>query len=95
MICAACQSSDATLDVTLDLDIFILSEELPREAALLNGLLTGLKKPGGGVRLIAISETWYRFEGGLRAADIRAGHRRWPGPAANGSKTARRLGGAR
>ena len=30
MICAACQSSDATLDVTLELVNLILSGELPR-----------------------------------------------------------------
>ena len=63
MICAACQSSDAALDVTLELANLILSGELPREAFLLDGLLIGLKKPGGGVRPIAISERWYRFAG--------------------------------
>ena len=63
MICAACQSSDAALDVTLELVNLILSGELPREAFLLDGLLIGLEKPGGGVRPIAISETWYRFAG--------------------------------
>ena len=61
MICAACQSSDAALDVTLELVNLILSREFPREAFLLDGLLIGLEKPGGGVRPIAISETWYRF----------------------------------
>ena len=63
MICAACQSSNAALDVTLELVNLILSGELPREAFLLDGLLIGLEKPGGGVRPIAISETWYRFAG--------------------------------
>ena len=63
MICAACQSSHAALDVTLELVNLILSGELPREAFLLNGLLIGLGKPGGGVRPIAISETWCRFVG--------------------------------
>ena len=63
MICAACQSSDAALDVTLELVNLILSAELPREAFLLDGLLIGLEKPGGGVWPIAISETWYRFAG--------------------------------
>ena len=42
MICAACQSSDAALDVTLELVNLILSGELPREAFLLDGLLIGL-----------------------------------------------------
>ena len=63
MICAACQSSDAALDVTLELVNPILSGELPREAFLLDGLLIRLKRPGGGVRPIAISETGYRFAG--------------------------------
>ena len=63
MICAACQSSDAVLVVTLELVNLILSGELPREAFLLHELLIGLEKPGGGVRPIAISETWYRFAG--------------------------------
>ena len=63
MICAACKSSDPALDVTLELIILILSGELPREAFLLDGLLIRLKKPGGGVRPVAISETWYRFAG--------------------------------
>ena len=53
----------SALDVTLELDNLILSGELPREAFLLDGLLIGLEKPGGGVRPIAISETWYRFAG--------------------------------
>ena len=35
MICAACQPSDAALDVTLELVNLILSGELPREAFLL------------------------------------------------------------
>ena len=63
MICAACQSSDAALDVTLELVNLLLSGELPREAFLLDGLLIGLEKPGGGVRPIAISQTWYCFAG--------------------------------
>ena len=63
MICAACQTSDSALDVTLQIVNLILSGELPREAFLLEGLLIGLEKPGGGVRPIAISDTWYRFAG--------------------------------
>ena len=62
MICAACQSSDAALNVTLELVNLILSGELPREGFLLDGLWIGLEKPGGGVRPIAISE-WYRLAG--------------------------------
>ena len=62
-ICAACQSSDAALDVTLDLVNLILSGELPRGAFLLERLLIGLENAGGGGRPIAISETWYRFAG--------------------------------
>ena len=84
MICAACQSSDAALDVTLELVNLILSGEFPREAFLRDGLLIGLEKPGGGVRPIAISETWYRFAGvcalrtygrgiGARLAPLQAG----------------------
>ena len=67
IICSACQSSDAALDVTLELVNLILSGELQRETylqdRLLMGLLIGLEKPGGGVRPIAISETWHRFAG--------------------------------
>ena len=63
MICAACQSSDAALDVTLELANLNLSGELPREAFRLDRLLIGHEKPGGGVRPIAISKTWYRFPG--------------------------------
>ena len=62
MICAACQSSNAALDVTLDLVNLILSGELPWEAFLLDGLSIGLEKPGGDVRPIALSET-YSFVG--------------------------------
>ena len=58
-----CQSSEAALDVTLELINIILSGELPREAFLLDGLLIGLEKPGGGVRPIAIIQKWYRFAG--------------------------------
>ena len=43
MICAACQSSDAALDVTLV--NLILSGELPGGAFLMDGLLIRLKKP--------------------------------------------------
>ena len=50
MICAAFQSSDAALDVTLDLVNLIMSGELPREAFQLNGLSIRLEKPGGGVQ---------------------------------------------
>ena len=57
MIRVARQSSDAALDVTLELVNHILSGELPREAVLYNVLLIGLEKPGGNVRPIAISET--------------------------------------
>ena len=63
MICAACQSSDAALDVTLELVTLILSGELPREAFLLDELLMGLEKPGRVVRPIAIIKTCYRFAG--------------------------------
>ena len=63
MICAACQSSDAAHDVTLELVNSILSRELPREASMLDGLLIGREKSGGGLRPIAISEMWYRFAG--------------------------------
>ena len=63
MICAACQSSEAALDVTVKLVSLILSGELPRQAFLLDGLLIGFERPRGGVRPIAISETWYRFAG--------------------------------
>ena len=63
MICAACQPSVAALDVTLELVNLILSGKLPREAFQLDGVLIGLEKPGGGVRPIAISETWYRLSG--------------------------------
>ena len=45
MICAAMQSSEAALDVTLELVNPILSEVLPQEAFLLDGLLIGFKKP--------------------------------------------------
>ena len=62
MLCAACQP-DAALDVPLKLVNHILSVELPGVAFLLDGLSIGLKKPGGGVRPIAIRETWYRFTG--------------------------------
>ena len=41
MICAACHSSDAALDVTFELVNLVLSGELPREAFLLDGLLIG------------------------------------------------------
>ena len=88
MICAACQSSDAALDVTLELANIILSGELPREAFLLDGLLIGLKKPGGGVRPIAISETWYRFAGVCALRIYGRGiYGRWPCPAAGGLGT--------
>ena len=63
MICAACQSSDAALDGILEIVNHILPGELAREAFMLDGLLIGLEKPGGGVRPIAISETWYRIAG--------------------------------
>ena len=63
MICAACQSSDAALDVTLELIILILLGELRRVDFLPDGLLIGLENPGGGVRPIAISEMWSRFAG--------------------------------
>ena len=63
MICAACKSSDAALDVTLELVQPILSGELPRQAFLMDGLLIRLEKPGGGLRPIAINETWYRVAG--------------------------------
>ena len=96
MIYAACQSADATLDVTLELVNLILSGELPREAFLLDGLLIGVEKPGGGVRPIAISETSrstvVSLCGALRAADMRAWHRRWPGPTACGRGHTRRHG---
>ena len=60
IICAACQPSDAAdVDVTLELVNLILSRELPRETFLLDTLLIGLKKPGGGARPIAISKRWY------------------------------------
>ena len=61
MICAACQTSDAAVGVTVELVNLILSGKLPREAFLLDGLFLGFEKPGGGVRPIAISEVWYRF----------------------------------
>ena len=57
MIYTACQSSDAALDVTLELVNPILSGELPWAAFLLDVLLIGLEKPGGGVQPIVISET--------------------------------------
>ena len=63
MICAACQTSDAATQATLTVVNLILSGELPQETFLLDGLLIGLEKPDGGVRPIAISETWYRFAG--------------------------------
>ena len=63
MICAARQSSDTALDVTLELVNIILAAEVPREAFLLDGLLIRLEKPGSGVWPIAISETGYCFEG--------------------------------
>ena len=66
MICAAFQSSDAALNVTIELVNLILSRDLPREALLLDGFLLWLEKPGGGVRPIASSETWYRFAGSAR-----------------------------
>ena len=66
MICAACQSSDAALDVTRKLYNLILSGELPRDAFLLDWLLIGLEKPGGCVRPIAVSEMWYRCAGSAR-----------------------------
>ena len=56
-ICTACKSSDATIDATVEVVNLILSAELPREAFLLDGLLIGLEKPGGGVWPIVISET--------------------------------------
>ena len=56
MICAACQTSGAALDITLGLVNLILSGELPREASLLDRLLIGFENPGG-VWPIAISET--------------------------------------
>ena len=61
MICVACQSSYAALDVTLELNNLTLSRGVPREVFLLYGPLIGLAKLGGGVRPIAISRTWYRF----------------------------------
>ena len=83
-------SCDAALDVTLELVNLILSGELLREAHPLDGLLDGLEKLGGCVRHIAISVTWFRFAGGLCAADVRAGHRRALGPAAGGGGHTRR-----
>ena len=61
IICVACQSSEAAIDVTLELGNLSLSGELPWETFLLDGLLIGLEKPGGGVRPIAISEMWCRI----------------------------------
>ena len=75
MIRAACLSSDDALVVTLALVNLILSGELQWEAFLLDGLLIGLEKQGGGVRPIAISDV-VSLCGGLRAADIRAWYRR-------------------
>ena len=63
MIRAACQSSDGAFDDTLELVNLILSGELAWEAFLLDSLLIGLEKLGGGVRPIAISETWCRLAG--------------------------------
>ena len=93
MIRDACHSSDAALDVALELVNLILPAELPREAFLLDGLFIGLEKAGGGAGPIAEPETCYCFAGGLRAADILAGHRRTIGPAAGGSGHTRRRGG--
>ena len=63
MIRAACQASDGALDDTLEVVNLILSGELAWEPFLLDRLLIGLEKPGGGVRPIAISKTWCRFVG--------------------------------
>ena len=41
MICAACQATDADLEITPEQVNFILSGELPREAFLLHGVLNG------------------------------------------------------
>lgn len=66
MICAACQTSDAATQATLEVAEvahLILSGELPRETYLIDGSLIGLQAPNGGVRPIAISEVWYGFAG--------------------------------
>lgn len=60
-ICAACQTSDAALQVTLDVVNLVLSGEMPREIFLLDSLLIGLEKPNGGTRPIAVGDVWYRF----------------------------------
>ena len=49
MICAAYQSSDAALDVTLELINLIMTGELPRDDFLLGRLLIGHEKPGGAI----------------------------------------------
>ena len=92
MICAACQSANAALDVTLELVTLILSRELPREAFLIHRVLVSPEKPTSGVRPIALKETWYHIAGGLRAADMRAWRRRWRGPLSGGRRHARRHG---
>ena len=56
-------ASDAALDVTLELVNLILSDKLPREAYLLDRLLIELEKPGGGVRPIVTSATWFFLAG--------------------------------
>ena len=92
MMCAAYPSSDAALDVTPDLVHLLLSGELPQEAFLFDGLLIGLEKPGGGVRPIAISETWYRFAGACVLWTYGTGNWRTIGPAAGGGRHTRRHG---
>ena len=64
--CANAQGAGARADVLQAVQEARQSHpvrELPREGFLLERLLIGLEKPGGGVRPIAISETWYCFGG--------------------------------
>ena len=89
IICAACQSSDAALDVTLEHVNLILSGEIPRESFLPDGLMIGFERPGGGVRPIANQRDVVSRCRGLRAADIRAGCWRAIGPASGGGRHTR------
>ena len=57
-----CQSSDTTLDVTLELVHLILSGDFPWIAFLLEGVLIGLEKRGGSVQPIA-NKTRYHCAG--------------------------------
>lgn len=67
MICAACQATDADLEITPEQVNFTLSGELPREAFLLHGVLNG-----GMRRHAAVCDPWRcTRRGTVRVCELR------------------------